>query len=256
VKLFAFLAGKDRSDMALMNPLDEAVGTKVLVPYFFYLIQHPEGNLLFDSGLHPSVRTHPAERLGAAANGLALFVELGQDVVSRLHSVGLSPRDVGHVAHSHLHFDHAGGIEFFPNAQFYIRRAELPFAHWPPVYQQSMYVRADFDHAVNWMEVEGDHDVFGDGRLILFPTPGHTPGHQSLLVRLDRQAIILVGDAAYLRKNIEQRLLTASAWSPDAMVASWERIEAMRRRYDATLIITHDLDWETSTRLGPDHWYE
>jgi glyoxylase-like metal-dependent hydrolase (beta-lactamase superfamily II) len=107
-----------------------------------------------------------------------------------------------------------------------------------------------------WKALTGDYDLFNDGRLLIFPTPGHTPGHQSLLVRLDSQAFILVGDAAYDKEKMEHRCLPGVLWSPDAIIASWERIEDMQRRYDAELILTHDLHWEEAIKLGPEECYE
>jgi len=256
MRLYAFHGGGERGDMAIFDPFDPAVGTKVDIPYFFYLIQHPEGNVLFDTGGHPALIDRPRARLGAAADTFELMMRSGDDVVSKLATLGLAPGDIQHVILSHLHYDHAGGIEFFPHATCYVQHAELVFAHWPAIYQRAIYVRADFDHPVHWRELTGTYDLFGDGRLLIFPTPGHTPGHQSLLVRLETQSIILVADAAYLPKNIEERVLPAICWSPDAMVASWERIEELQRQYHASLIFTHDLGFRDKTRIAPEEWYE
>jgi N-acyl homoserine lactone hydrolase len=256
MRLYAFHGGGERGDMAIFDPFDPHVGTKVEIPYFFYLIQHPEGNVLFDTGGHPALIDNPRARLGAAADAFELMMRPGDDVVSKLAALGLKSRDVNHVILSHLHYDHAGGIEFFPHATFYAQRAELIFAHWPAIYQRAIYVRADFDHPVQWKELTGAYDLFGDGRLVIFPTPGHTPGHQSLLVQLESQSIILVADAAYLPKNIAERVLPAICWSPDAMVASWERIEELQRQHHASLIFTHDLGFRDKTKIAPEEWYE
>lgn len=256
MRLYALHVGNDKGDMAVFDPFHPDVGTKVASPWFSYLIQHPEGNVLFDTGAHPDLVTDPHKRLGAMADTFNLHLQPGDDVVSQLARIGLSPRDVEHVAHSHLHFDHAGGIEFFPDATFYVQHAELSFAYWPPVYQRAIYLKPDFDHPVRWKGLNGEYDVFGDGRVVLFPTPGHTAGHQSMLVRLKSQTIILAADAAYLPWNMEQRVLPAIVWSPDAMVASWERIEDLQRLNKAQLIITHDIDYKTKTRVAPEQWYE
>jgi glyoxylase-like metal-dependent hydrolase (beta-lactamase superfamily II) len=212
--------------------------------------------VLFDTGLHPAMGSDPVSRLGEAASAFAVEMEPDDDVVSKLAKLDLEPGDVAHVVQSHLHFDHAGGLEFFPEATVYVQREELRFAYWPAVYQREIYLRADFDHPLRWKELEGDYDIFGDGSMLILRTPGHTPGHQSLLVRLDGGPVLLMGDATYLLGKMRERLLPAVVWSPDAMVASWERIEDIERREGAELICTHDLDFRERVKLAPDRWYE
>src|SRR3954447_22335352 len=96
-------------------------------------------------------------------------------------------------------------------------------------------------------------DIFGDGRLMALATPGHSKGHQSLMVQLDSgRTVILLADATYLLAKMRERALPAVLWSPDAMVASWERIEALEREHDAMLIATHDLDYRERLKLAPD----
>lgn len=257
MRLYAFYGGGERADMSIFDPFHPDVGTQVDIPYFFYVIQHPEGNVLFDTGGHRDLIDDPSGRLGPAAEAFEVTMEPGDDVVSKIGAAGFEVADVGHVVLSHLHYDHAGGVEFFPDAQFYAQRRELEFAHWPPVYQREIYLPADFDHPVKWNELVGDFDLFGDGRILIFPTPGHTPGHQSALVRLsDERSVILVADAAYVPRNLELNVLPAIVWSPDAMVASWERIRLLQRRYAAELLFTHDLAWSETTRVAPEQWYE
>jgi N-acyl homoserine lactone hydrolase len=257
VRIYALHGGGEIVDMSVFDPFHPEVGTKVEIPYFFYIVQHPAGNVLFDTGGHPALVTDPRGRLGAAADAFEVTMKDGDDVVSQLARVGLKPSDVGHVALSHLHYDHAGGIEFFPEAQFYAQRRELQFAHWPPIYQREIYVRADFDHPVAWNELDGEFDVFNDGRVVLVPTPGHTAGHQSLLVRLaEDRAVVLVADAAYLPRNLDLNVLPGIVWSADAMVASWQRIRDLKRRHRAELIFTHDPAWTEKTKVAPDAWYE
>jgi glyoxylase-like metal-dependent hydrolase (beta-lactamase superfamily II) len=257
MRVYAFHGGGERADMSVFDPFHPDVGTVVDIPYFFYVVQHPAGNVLFDTGGHPSLATDPRARLGDAADAFEVTMREGDDVVSQIAASGFKPADIGHVVLSHLHYDHAGGIEFFPQASFYAQRRELEFAHWPPVYQREIYLRADFDHPVEWIELEGDYDLFGDGRVIVFRSPGHTAGHQSLFVRLgNEKAVVLVADAAYLPRNIELNVLPAIVWSPDAMVASWQRIREYQRRFGAELIFTHDLAWPQTTKVAPDEYYE
>jgi glyoxylase-like metal-dependent hydrolase (beta-lactamase superfamily II) len=257
MRLYALHCGGDLMDWSAFDPWDERVGTKVYNPYFAYLITHPQGNVLFDTGAHIQLATDPEARLGAAAAAFQLQLTPDEHVEPRLAEIGLRPSDIDIVIQSHLHFDHAGGLEVFTHAPILIQREELSFALAPPVYQRLAYVPGDFDHALDWRELDGDHDVFGDGRLIALSTPGHTRGHQSLMVHLDSgQTVILLADAAYLLAKMRERALPALIWSPDAMIASWERIESLEREHDALLMATHELDFRDSVKLAPDAWYE
>lgn len=89
----------------------------------------------------------------------------------------------------------------------------------------------------------------------MFATPGHTAGHQSVLVRLDGGNVILMADSHYLISKMRERLLPAVVWNADAMVASWHKIEELEQRESATLVCTHEIDFESTTRVGPDAWY-
>jgi N-acyl homoserine lactone hydrolase len=242
--------------MATFDPFDEHVGTKVYNPYFMYVIAHPRGNVLFDSGVHPALGTDPMSRLGAAAAAFQVQVTPEDQIERRLATIGIEPEDIDLVVQSHLHFDHAGGLEWLRHAPVLVQREELAFAFDPPIYQREIYVRADFDHDLNWQPLDGDHDVFGDGVLRILSTPGHTRGHQSLMVTLDSQVVILLADAAYLLAKMRARLLPGILWSPDAMIATWDRIEELEREHDATLMTTHDLDYRERVKLAPDAWYE
>jgi glyoxylase-like metal-dependent hydrolase (beta-lactamase superfamily II) len=244
--------------MAAIDPFDPAPEVKVDIPYFAYLIRHPQGDVLFDTGAHPQVGVSPVERLGEGADTWELTIKPGDDVVSQLAAVSVSPEDISHVCLSHLHLDHGGGIEFFPRATFYVQRQELPFAFWPSVYQRSAYSRADFDHPVKWKELRSEYDLFNDGRVVLFPTPGHTPGHQSMALHLDDQDFILLGDAAYLPEKMAGRMLPAASlvWSSEQMLASWEDLEDRQQRLQAQLVCNHDPDFEGKLKVAPGEWYE
>ena len=91
----------------------------------------------------------------------------------------------------------------------------------------------------------------------MLSTPGHTRGHQSLMVKLDSgQTVILLADAAYILSKMRERALPAVIWSPDAMIETWDRVEALERQHNATLIVTHELDYEQRVKLAPGAWYE
>jgi glyoxylase-like metal-dependent hydrolase (beta-lactamase superfamily II) len=253
LRIYAFHCGGDRAPKAVYDPLDHDAGTIVYGPYFFFLITHPEGNVLFDVGLHPKWKAQAGD--GEAET---FAIEMGQDddVVSKLRLVGLGPDDISHVIVSHLHFDHAGGLQFFPEANIVVQRRELQFAFWPPAYQRGVYDRDDFDHPLHWIEVEGDYDLFGDGAIVATPTPGHTAGHQAAIVHLASGMHVLAGDASYLTEKMRQRRLPGVLWNPDEMISSWEKLEDLERRFGAKLIFTHDFDYATSKPVPPDAFFE
>ena len=132
----------------------------------------------------------------------------------------------------------------------------MAFARAPPIYQRDIYHAADFELGLRWRTLAGEHDLFGDGRVVIFPTPGHTAGHQSVIVHLDNASVIVAGDAHYSIEKLRQRRLPAILWSPDAMVASWERIEELESRHHASLLVCHDVEFETRVRRAPEEWYE
>lgn len=251
IQVFAFHCGGDRVDMAVTDPFDDNVGTEIYSPYFFYLIEHPRGRVLFDCGVHPAVRSDPRSRLGAMADHFPLELGPDDDVEGQLKRLDLSPADIDCVVQSHLHFDHAGGLEELRGIPVYLQAAELSFARTPPVYQDTLYVQEDFGHDVDWQLLEGDHDLFDDGSVRILSTPGHTPGHQSLMVTSQRRSIVLLADATYSVEKMRERRLPAVLWSPDAMVASWERLETLERENEAQLVCTHEVRFRELIPLAP-----
>lgn len=256
MRLHAFHCGGEGTDMAFFTPFHPEVGRSVVIPYLCFLIEHPAGLVLFDCGPHPDLAVDPGRRLGGTAETYEIRVGPEDDAASRLRAGGWSPEAVTDVVLSHLHYDHAGGIESFPQATFHVQARERVFAMRPPVYQAGDYVPADVDHPVRWHEVDGTHDLFGDQSIVLTPTPGHTPGHQSLVVRLAGRTIVLVGDAAPHARTLETQDLPAVLWNPDEMVASWEVLRRLRDDEDALLVFPHDPDFREWLVLAPQGFYE
>lgn len=257
MRLYALHCGGDLSDWATFDPFDSRAGTSVYNPYFVYVITHPRGNVLLDSGAHPQLATDAVSRMGAGAASFPVELTPDDQIERVLARVGLLPSDIDIVVQSHLHFDHAGGLEWLTHAPILVQREELSFALQPPASQRDIYAAADFDHDLRWQQLDGDHDIFGDGRLVVLSTPGHTRGHQSLKVRLDDgRVVILLADAAYLLSKMRQRALPGIVWSPEATLATWDRVEALEREHDALLLTTHDLDFEERVRIAPEEWWE
>ena len=255
MKVYAFHCGGDQADLAINDPLDENVGTKQYSPYFFYMIEHPRGRVLFDTGLHPEIGTNFAVRMGTAAGAFPIEMLKDGHVAGQLRKLGLGVEDVDAVVMSHLHFDHAGGLEFVKHAPVYAQAIELSTARNPPPYQAALYMPADFEHDLDWRLLDGDHDLFGDGAVKIITTPGHTPGHQSLVIIFEgRPPLVLLGDAAYSIEKMRQRRMPGIVWSPDAMVESWQRIERLERDTGAELRCTHQSDY-SSVPISPSAYW-
>jgi N-acyl homoserine lactone hydrolase len=251
VQLYAFHCGGLVADMATYDPFDPKVGTEIYSPNFFYLVRHPEGNVLFDTGIRPDYLEH-----AQSVNSMEIEFAPEHHTDAQLAAIGLEPDDIDQVVMSHLHWDHAGGLCYFPNAVVHVHERELKFAFEPAVYQAVYYDKKDFDLPVKWNEVSGDVDLFGDGTVTLIPTPGHTPGHQALLVRAGDNTIFLLSDAAFEIEKLRQRVLPAIIWNPDELVATWDRVEELEQQYGAELICAHELDYKNKVRIAPDAWYE
>lgn len=192
-----------------------------------YLIKHAQGYLMWETGVGDAVAKMPEGRPGA------INWRLKRTLASQLEELGLKPADIKFVAASHTHGDHIGNVELFPQAMLLVQKAEY---EWP---QPNKEPRFNPAHPVT--KIEGDHDVFGDGSAVLLSTPGHTPGHQSILLRLKNTgAILITGDAAHFRENWEFRRVPGFNFNRDQTLASMERIAAIVASTKAQMWIHHD----------------
>jgi glyoxylase-like metal-dependent hydrolase (beta-lactamase superfamily II) len=238
-RLYVFESGGENSLKGLFDPWAAECGEIGYIPYYFFAIEHPEGWVLVDVGAHPELARDAQARLGAQAEFSDIVMAEGDDVVGKIAAVGIAPEDVRHVILTHLHFDHCGGLDLLPEATVHAQKKEFEFATNPPVYQRDSYISADWARVEHWALHDGEHDLFVDGSIRMIPTPGHTPGHQSVLVRLADRTVILMGDAAYHPEKMAQRRLPSYLWNPDALISSWELLESLRDEYDAELVFSH-----------------
>lgn len=211
----------------------------VRVPVPCFLIDHPQGKILFDSGMHPAAGTDPIGRIGPIAT--IFHPELGpeENVRGRLAALGVAPHDIRFLILSHLHFDHAGGNELLPDATLLVQRREWEAGRDPDLAAINGFDRKDYDHGHALRLVDGEYDVFGDGAVVCVPTHGHTPGHQSLRVRTAGGDVVLTADACYLRRNLEEMKLPPIVFDADDMRASLQRLKALRDA-GARLVFGHD----------------
>ena len=236
MRLHAFTCGWLGAPLGLF--LDGEHG-RVRIPVPAFLIEHPKGLVLFDTGLHPDVQRDARARLGPIADVFPAEFAPGEEVAGRLAALGVGVGRVDYAILSHLHFDHAGGLATVPNARVVVQRREWEAGHDVDLAARLHFAREDFDHGHDLLLVDGEHDLFGDSRVVCLPTHGHTPGHQSLRVRLDGGEVVLTADACYLRRTLETEHLPPQPWDRDGMIASLRRLRAMGEA-GARVVVGHD----------------
>ncbi len=218
----------------------------VTVPCPSYLIEHPKGLVLFDTGCHPKVVDDAVGYWGEIAGHLPINFPKDRTVDNQIKALGYKLEDVKYVVVSHLHLDHSGGMFMFPKAKFLIMENELRYAYWPDPDRRWAFIFNDFvpTRAFNWLELDSDFDLFGDGSLHLLKTPGHTPGESSLFVRLPNRKIVLCGDTTHLRAALEAEATMPLDTDPLQATRSIQRLKAIRDMHEATIWISHDPeDW-------------
>jgi N-acyl homoserine lactone hydrolase len=221
------------------------VGTPIDFSDNCYLIHHRSaGYLLWDTGL--------PDRLAALAEGqtvpaLGQTWRRTQTLAAALAALGVKPADVSYVAISHVHPDHAGNVEQFPDATLIIQKAEWDYCLKLPL--------KPFSAEHKTMLLEGDKDLFGDGRLTIISTPGHTPGHQSLLVHLEKTGdVVLSGDVVHFQSNWDNRRVPGFNYDKDQSSASMEKIARILEDKHAQLWINHDKPSSEARRHAPQFY--
>lgn len=214
---------------------------KLRIPVPVYFIRHPQGTVLFDSGLSMRVQRDGAKALGPMEPYFHIEFEANEEVSARLDEVDMEPGKIDFLVSSHLHFDHCGGNDLIPNARWIIQKREWEAANTPESVAANHYLAEDYDLGHVRIEVDGEYDVFGDGTVRCIPTHGHTPGHQSMIIETDAGSIVLCGDACYLRQTLEEMHLPSRGAIHDevAMRASLESLRKLQLA-GARLMYGHD----------------
>lgn len=199
------------------------------VPFTFscYVIRHGDDYMVWDTGYAPG------------SNPSAPTVSLAE----QLAKLDIKPEQVKYVGISHFHADHTGQLGVVPGATLLIGDRE-----WSALTAPNPMAGANVAGFTHWISGGGkvepqaaDKDVFGDGTVTILRTPGHTPGHQSLLVRLkDKGPVLLSGDAAHFHENYENDGVPGFNYDRSETIASLERLKQIQKNLKATVIIQHD----------------
>jgi N-acyl homoserine lactone hydrolase len=183
----------------------------------------------------------------APADPRAIYWRRPKTLASQLEALGVKPAEIKYLAISHTHPDHIGNVELFPQAMLLVQKVKY---EWPSPLGVGRFKP---EHPVT--KLEGDYDVFGDGSVTIIATPGHTPGHQSLLVKLPKTgAIVLSGDAVHFKDNWDNRRVPSISTDRDKTAASMQRIADVLAKEKAQLWINHDKAQTDTLKHAPEFY--
>jgi N-acyl homoserine lactone hydrolase len=228
----------------------------VRVPVPFYLIRHPQGDVLIDGGNPLAVARDAAAYWGPLADMFEVHMSEQQHCAAQLRQLGVEPDAVRYVVQTHLHIDHTGALGHFPNARVLVHERELKAARAADEAVMSGYLPEDFaSPQIQWKSFHGDLDVYGDGAITLLETPGHAAGHMSVLLRLDDTgAVLLTADATDNAAQWEGAAPLRALSSRSQATASLERLRRLATDTDALIVFGHDpTDW-AKHRHAPDFY--
>ncbi|MCS3835695.1 glyoxylase-like metal-dependent hydrolase (beta-lactamase superfamily II) [Pseudomonas sp. JAI111] len=239
VKLFAFTCGWFQAPVGFF--LDGGESEIIRSPVPAYLIQHPKGLALFDTGLGRRFIREAGFRLAPDVTGYEF--DESADIAARLRSIDIDPRQVKWIVNSHFHVDHCGGNASIPNATIIVQRRERRAA--VELNDGKLYNTKDFDVGHPVREIDGELDLFGDGSVLIFPSYGHTPGHQCARIKLPKGDVVLSADCCYLKRSLDELRVPPHNFDQELALDTLKRLRAMQAQ-GARIFYGHDGEfWKT-----------
>ncbi|MGB3774972.1 MAG: N-acyl homoserine lactonase family protein [Leeuwenhoekiella sp.] len=238
-KLYVFDGGKvkanNKSLFAQENTYD---GEVINLADAFYVINHPEGILLWDTGLPENLVGNNAY---TTPDG-SFTISREDSIVDQLASIGLSPEDINYIAFSHIHFDHTGAANHFPEAKWLVQQTTLDFIESDSIKGNSFYDVKSFENLKNIEILNGDFDLFNDGTVVIKYLPGHTAGHQGLFLDLAISGpTMLSGDTYHFRQNRRDSIIPRINYNIPQSGESIDVFEKFVTKSNAEVHIQHDL---------------
>lgn len=251
IKLYVFQCGNiEVRDISLFSPGVNEGQSKQLTNSC-YLIRHPQGDLFWDTGLPDSIGAEGIDMMDGA-----FHLSVSQPLRKQLAEINVTPEEIEWLGISHFHSDHTGNANWFANATLLIQQQEYEaafgenpqrFGFKPNSYNQF--------NAENSKQLQGDHDVFGDGRVVIKSTPGHTPGHQLLYLDLPESGrIVLSGDLYHFTSNREHRRVPSFNFNKQQTIQSMEQIENLVDSTGAQFWIQHDKEQNANIKHAPEYY--
>ncbi|MHA7056860.1 N-acyl homoserine lactonase family protein [Aquimarina sp. M1] len=239
VKLYTFDGGTiGANNLNLFAQGDTYKGDSLQLANAFYVVQHPKGTLLWDTGLPEGLVGNPNY---TTPDG-AFTIARKDSIASQLNSIGLSKKDVDYIAFSHIHFDHTGAANNFSDALWLVQTPEYDYAQGEEIKTNSFYAPDSFNKLTNVKKLTGDHDVFGDGSVVIKSLPGHTPGHQVLFLDLiNNGPTLLSGDMYHFSKNRKDQIVPQFNHDIPMSEQSMKAFEQFAKEMNAKVYIQHEL---------------
>lgn len=223
---------------------------QITIPVSMWILKHPKGVVVIDSGNNVAISdgTDNCKKYWSAGN--CDFLKPSQkrsDVIDmQLKKLGLSVSDVKVLITSHTHLDHAGNMGMFPKAIHVVQKKEMYQGWWPEKFQgreaNGSFVLADINAArdYNYLELDGDYDLFGDGTVQVISTPGHTIGHQSVKVKLPKAGTFIISqDAIWMQENLDGYVAGLN-FSVQAYTSTVNKLKMMADLEGAKILMAHD----------------
>ncbi|HEX20649.1 MAG TPA: N-acyl homoserine lactonase family protein [Acidiferrobacteraceae bacterium] len=216
-----------------------------------YLVQHKKGYLLWDTGLSDSLGAK-----GIELKEWKIRMSMRKSLMQQLKKINVKPEDITYLGISHFHYDHTGNANNFPNAALLVQKEEYEtaFGKEPEKYffDPRTYDKINKDKAV---QLTGDHDVFGDGRVIIKRAIGHTPGHQYLYVHLEQTGgIVISGDIVHYSKNWKHKRVPSFNFNKKQSIKAMADAEAFIKEKKARFWIQHDLEQNANIKHAPEFY--
>ncbi len=251
-RMYFFSGGVLNADRSiLLCGID--IGKKIKSPVTSVLLLHDHGPILIDTGLNPDGLTDPEGAWGPRAKLIKPELTESDDIRNRLKEVGLRVEDVKMVILTHLHWDHTGALRFFTHCPIVVQKEEYRFAYQPDSFVAAQYMGNHINFPLNYRLVEGDQ-ILLPGVSVL-KTQGHTPGHQSILIRLKSGAyFIFAGDAISLEDNLILKIPGSNTWSAQESTDSIYRLEHLSKLLPAEIIPSHDIGKWSRLKKAPDYY--
>ena len=240
--------------------MNQGLGEEYEIPVPWFLIEHPRGLVVIDGGNAAECASDPRAHWGDICDVYWPEMTPEQACVPAMKAAGFDPADVVCVLQSHLHLDHTGAlgsIDEFPNAEVIATRDEYQYAFAPDWFAAGGYIQKDFNKpGVPWAlleDTEDGYDVFGDGTIRCWRTPGHAPGHQSFEITLPNSGtMLLTADAAYTMDHWEEKALPGFLASVVDTVRSVRKLHRIAKRSGATVVTGHDPDAWPKFKHSPE----